>query len=57
MEKTIEELKEEIVELKAKIEDIEEYAIALSALEACGVDNWHGYDDAMTLLEEWQNED
>ena len=29
----------------------------LSALEAAGVDNWQGYDCAVELLEEWQNED
>ena len=29
----------------------------LCALEAAGVDNWEGYDEAMNILEEWNSED
>jgi len=29
----------------------------LEALQACGVDNWQGYDDAMQLLRSWEEED
>ncbi len=28
----------------------------LEALKCAGVDNWGGYGDAMTMLEEWENE-
>ena len=28
----------------------------LSALEAAGVDNWDGYEQAHEILEQWQNE-
>jgi hypothetical protein len=29
----------------------------LIALEAAGVDNWEGYDEAMEILEEMENEE
>ena len=29
----------------------------LDALEAAGVDNWSGYDEARAILREWQKED
>ena len=32
-------------------------AVMLNALEACGVDNWHGYSDARRYLREQQEED
>ena len=28
----------------------------LCALEAAGVDNWEGYDEAMNILEEWNTD-
>lgn len=28
----------------------------LAALEAAGVDNWDGYEEAYDILEEWQKE-
>jgi len=28
----------------------------LSALQAAGVDDWDGYDNAQNILEDWQNE-
>ena len=39
------------------IEQLEEDSQTLSALQAAGVDNWEGYDIAMDMLEEWNNED
>lgn len=29
----------------------------LDALYAAGVDNWEGYEEAMSILEEWEAED
>ena len=29
----------------------------LAALECAGVDNWEGYDEALSILEEWNSED
>ena len=29
----------------------------LCALEAAGVDNWEGYEEAMNILKEWNGED
>ena len=29
----------------------------LCALEAAGVDNWAGYEEAMNILKEWNGED
>lgn len=29
----------------------------LSALEAAGVDNWNGWDEARSILREWDEED
>ena len=29
----------------------------LCALEAAGVDNWEGYEEAMNILKEWNSED
>jgi hypothetical protein len=31
--------------------------LKLSALDAAGVDNWNGYDDAMDIFREWLDED
>lgn len=28
----------------------------LNALECAGVDNWEGYEEAISILEEWENE-
>ena len=38
---------EEIEEIKNYLEQLEDDAAKLSYLEACGVDNWSGYDLAM----------
>jgi DNA polymerase III epsilon subunit-like protein len=43
--KTVDKLREQIESMK---EDVEK----LDCLEACGVDNWSGYDDAMEMMEE-----
>lgn len=29
----------------------------LNAIECAGVDNWEGYEEAMNILEEWENEE
>jgi hypothetical protein len=36
---------------------LQEESCWLSALEAAGVDNWSGYDQAKDILEEWGEED
>jgi hypothetical protein len=42
----------EIERLKEKIEGLEEDAEFLSCLEACGVDNWSGYSEAVEMYNE-----
>ena len=37
-------------------EQLLEDSSRLSALRAAGVDNWEGYDYAMELLREWEEE-
>lgn len=44
-------------ECNIDIEELEENSQILSALQAAGVDNWEGFDIAMDMLEEWNNED
>ena len=41
---------------KDEYETLNEESTFLHALRAAGVDNWHGNDDAMDILEEWDNE-
>ena len=55
----IENLKEErkghidfIGQLETEIEGLKKSDNILTALEAAGVDNWEGYDEAMTILED-----
>lgn len=36
--------------------ELNEAAQKLSALEAAGVDNWEGYDTAMEILAEWEDD-
>ena len=38
-------------------ETLKKDSALLNALEACGVDNWHGYSDARRYLREQQEED
>jgi len=37
---------------KQKLESLIKAQRKLAALEACGVDNWEGYSDAMELLDD-----
>ncbi len=37
---------------KAEYKELRASAAMLNALEACGVDNWEGFDDAQESLEE-----
>lgn len=48
--KLVEEATEE--ELKRRLEYLERRDRKLTALEAAGVDNWQGWDDAMDILRE-----
>ena len=45
-------LERELNELKKDKERLEEDSNFLSCLQACGVDNWEGYDDACDMFEE-----
>lgn len=38
-------------------EDLLEAQKKLDCLEGAGVDNWEGYDDAMSLMEEEEDQD
>ena len=49
-------LSEMITITKAKYKELMERSNFLYALEAAGVDNWVGYEEAQNLLEEWANE-
>lgn len=42
-----------IEELEEKVDKLEEDKRWLDALEAAGVDNWCGYDQAQDIMEEW----
>lgn len=44
---------------KSYYDELMENDLKLSALDAAGVDNWVGYDDAMDIFQEWldENED
>ena len=48
--------KEMVEKLRALVKKLQGCEQKLNALEAVGVDNWEGYDYAMELLEEEQNE-
>jgi hypothetical protein len=49
---------EKIITISLKeYEDLKEAQMELDALQQAGVDNWEGYDDAMTLLEEMKTQD
>ena len=41
----------------ARLEELEAAQNKLLALEAAGVDNWEGYDSAMDILSEMNEED
>ena len=40
-----------VAKLKKRIEELEERERKLDALEAVGVDNWEGYEQAQELME------
>ena len=56
MQKTYEELVAEVERLTNKVESMENDIIFLKALRAAGVDNWDGYDIAIDLVDEWNEE-
>jgi len=43
-------LLDEVRRLRAQVAELEDDASLLSALQAAGVDNWEGYDDALERL-------
>lgn len=47
----------EIEKLTERNEYLEERDSLLCALESAGVDNWSGYDQALELLDEWNDEE
>ena len=54
----IEILFNDVVLSLEKLSPVDEMQIRkLNALEAAGVDNWIGYDDAMSKLEEYEEEE
>ena len=55
-DKHIAELDAEIAQLRAKVARLQDRDLKLSALEAAGVDNWNGWDDAMDYYWEWKEE-
>ena len=42
---------------KSYYDELMKNDLKLSALDAAGVDNWNGYDDAMDIFREWLDED
>ena len=50
----IKHAKELILQHKLTPEDVKEMWI--DALEAAGVDNWEGYDEAVDIYKQWINE-
>ena len=48
---------EEMEEIKDYLEQLENDANKLSYLEAYGVDNWFGYDEAMRIYHEEEEEE
>ncbi|MFD0562995.1 hypothetical protein ACFQ2M_13860 [Kitasatospora saccharophila] len=43
------ELAEEVHRLQGRVDELEDNSRVLRALEAAGVDNWDGYEDACRL--------
>lgn len=53
----VEQLRHEVAKnaaLEAENKKLKEREKTLIALEAAGVDNWQGYDDAMEILEQME---
>lgn len=38
-------------------DELQDESAMLAALDAAGVDNWSGYDDALNLLAEWEEQE
>lgn len=38
-------------------DELQDESAMLAALDAAGVDNWSGYDDALNMLAEWEEEE
>lgn len=55
-EMVMDEFIQGVKRLETLAEELEERVAFLDALEAAGVDNWDGYDEAQELLEAWQQE-
>lgn len=51
-----EEQKKTITITKEEYEELLDDSQLLDALREAGVDNWDGYDEAMEMLDEWNNE-
>ena len=49
--------KEMVTISKEEYESLLDSELQLSCLEACGVDNWEGYDDAMEMYNEDEDEE
>jgi len=47
-------MEETVTISKKEYESLLEDSEKLSALEAAGVDNWEGYDDAMEMMQEME---
>jgi hypothetical protein len=50
-------MKETVTISKAEYESLLEDSNKLLALEGAGVDNWEGYDEAMEMMREMNEED
>jgi hypothetical protein len=48
---TIQRLSDKIHDLEIKVTELEDREAMLDALEAAGVDNWEGYDEALREYE------
>jgi hypothetical protein len=48
-------LEKELIKRKDEVNELRQVELKLQALEAAGVDNWEGYDEAMCLYKEFLN--
>ena len=49
-------MSEKITITKEEYDKLNERDYWLTCLEAAGVDNWNGYDEAIDIKREWENE-
>lgn len=56
-QKVYDDLFKKFTILEAENKRLKKDSDKLAALEAAGVDNWCGYDDAMDILHEWESEE